>query len=128
MFDMHYKFQQNKFVKNCPKTISELKTHPLQEFFFYTTFGRCTKYHEADLVSMLELQKNVPSHATVLKAIPTFKVKPMDIKNVYDLVCQLCSHKGYQVHGLDFEETHAPEVSSTYLRIFIALCAALQLK
>ena len=111
----------------CPKTMKDLQDYPLREYFIYAIYEQYTKYHEGGLASIPEPKKNIPSSATVLKAIPTFKVKPTEVKNVYDLVFCLCAHGGYQVPGQDFDQTHAPVASPTSLRIFLALSAALNL-
>ena len=87
-----------------------------------------TKYHEGGLASIPEPRENIPPSATVLKTIPTFKVKPTEVKNVYDLVFRLCAHGGFQIPGQDFDQTHAPVASPTSLRIFLALSAALNLR
>ena len=50
------------------------------------------------------------------------------MKNTYDLIFHLCGHGVYPIHGLDYEETHAPVASNTYLRFFIVLCAVLDVK
>ena len=55
-------------------------------------------------------------------------MKPTDVNNIYDQIYRLCAHGRYQVHGLDFDQEHAPVASNTSLRIFVALCAVLNMK
>ena len=66
--------------------------------------------------------------ATVLEAISTFNVKNMDVNNIYILVYRLCTHGGYQVHGFNYQATHAPVSSNTSLPTFLALSSALNLR
>ena len=70
---------------------------------------------EAGLVSIPEPFKKADSSAIIPKAIPAFKTKPTDMKNVYDLEYWICAYGGFQFHGLDYDQTHVWVASNSLL-------------
>jgi hypothetical protein len=73
-----------------------------------------------ELVSLLARRKTV-------KCKSIFKTKGQADSNIARYKARLCGKGFSQIHGLDFNETFAPTVKSTTLRIIFSLVAKLDL-
>ncbi len=74
-----------------------------------------------DNVWRLELKKNIPPHAKLIRLIWSFKRKRNPLGELLKHKARLCVHGGMQTKGVDYWHTYAPVVNWSTVRLVLLL-------